>query len=352
MPSLSIEDVTSSAAAAAAATAARVAQAPSTAALNAVAPFIVTRALSGVLLSYELPPPPLSRCFFSPRRRGDDSNTTLKTTTRLIDSDLAVALVFQQQHYHHAFDLTSSYSLSHSLIFHSLTLLFIKYTLSLTHSLSYLSNNRAGNGKLVIVDSNDQTKLKHEDKKIETARKSRLRKKILECSDVEVYAIPEGSVVFPKVPLMRVEVVQLLETPFVNLINYASLVTTNAARHRFVAGKSKTLLEFGLRRAQTLDEIKDKSLRKKVSKSIFKDFVSLVQAWLSKLQRSKSLRGVFAETNQSELSAFISYALAFPNNFLALVNTYDVIRSGIPNFCAVALALNELGLNQNHKQNF
>lgn len=46
------------------------------------------------------------------------------------------------------------------------------------------------------------------------------------------------------------KVVQLLETAFVNLINYASLVTTNAARHRFVAGKSKLLLEFGLRRAQ------------------------------------------------------------------------------------------------------
>ena len=46
------------------------------------------------------------------------------------------------------------------------------------------------------------------------------------------------------------QIVQLLETPFVNLINYASLVATNAARHRFVAGKSKILLEFGLRRAQ------------------------------------------------------------------------------------------------------
>ncbi|KAG5061193.1 hypothetical protein JHK87_002222 [Glycine soja] len=79
----------------------------------------------------------------------------------------------------------------------------------------------------------------------------------IDCSDVEVYAIPEGSVVFPKVPLLRIEgpiaVVQLLETPFVNLINFASLVSTNAARHRFVAGKTKTLLEFGLRRAQGPD---------------------------------------------------------------------------------------------------
>ncbi|KAL8254995.1 hypothetical protein R6Q59_033216 [Mikania micrantha] len=55
------------------------------------------------------------------------------------------------------------------------------------------------------------------------------------------------------------------------------------------------------------------------------------------------LKGIFGETNQSELAAFISYALAFPDNFLALVDTYDVMRSGIPNFCAVALALNDLG---------
>ncbi|KAJ1381235.1 Nicotinate phosphoribosyltransferase pncB-type [Sesbania bispinosa] len=204
----------------------------------------------------------------------------------------------------------------------------------------------------------------------------------IDCSDVEVYAIPEGSVVFPKV-------VQLLETPFVNLINFASLVSTNAARHRFVAGKSKTLLEFGLRRAQgpdggmgaskycyiggfdatsnvaagrlfgiplrgthshafvssymSLDEIVDKSLRRKDGSSTCKDFVSLVQRWLSKIQLSNSLCGSFAETNQSELAAFTSYALAFPDSFLALVDTYDVMRSGIPNFCAVALALSDLG---------
>ncbi|CAI0553677.1 unnamed protein product [Linum tenue] len=215
----------------------------------------------------------------------------------------------------------------------------------------------------------------------------------LDCSEVEAYAIPEGSVVFPKVPLMRIEgpvaVVQLLETPLLNLVNFASLVATNAARHRFVAGKSKMLLEFGLRRAQgpdgaitaskycyiggfdatsnvaagrlfgiplrgthshafvssfmSPDEIIEKSLKSADGSTICEDFVSLVQTWLNKIkavQWSKSSNG---DTNHSELTAFTSYALAFPDNFLALVDTYDVMRSGIPNFCAVALALNDLG---------
>ncbi|CAF2133446.1 hypothetical protein IGI04_013929 [Brassica rapa subsp. trilocularis] len=223
----------------------------------------------------------------------------------------------------------------------------------------------------------------------------------LDCSDIEVYAVSEGSVVFPKVPLLRIEgpvaVVQLLETPFLNLINYASLVATNAARHRFVAGKSKLLLEFGARRAQgpdgaisaskycylggfdatrhvlvlllvnvaagrlfgiplrgthshafvssfmSLDEIVDKALRSSDGKTTCEDFVSLVQTCLAKIQNSSSLSGIFSETNKSELAAFTSYALAFPSAFLALVDTYDVMKSGIPNFCAVALALNELG---------
>ncbi|THU56378.1 hypothetical protein C4D60_Mb11t16640 [Musa balbisiana] len=178
--------------------------------------------------------------------------------------------------------------------------------------------------------------------------------KAINCKDVEVYAIPEGSVVFPKIPLMRIEgpvaVVQLLETPFINLVNYASLVTTNAARHRLVSGKSKTLLEFGLRRAQGPDggisasrccymggfdatsnvaagrlfglplrgthshafvssymgpdEITDKALCRRDGSSTCQDFVSLVQTWLSKIQ---------------------------------------VMKSGVPNFCAVALALSDMG---------
>ena len=78
--------------------------------------------------------------------------------------------------------------------------------------------------------------------------------KKIDASQVRIFAVDEGSIVFPAVPLIRIEgplmIIQLLETPLLNLINYASLVTTNAARFRVAVGDDTSLLEFGLRRAQ------------------------------------------------------------------------------------------------------
>jgi len=77
-----------------------------------------------------------------------------------------------------------------------------------------------------------------------------LRKMEFQCS---IDAIPEGTVVFPNEPLLRIQgpilQCQLLETPLLNLINFHSLVATKAARMRLIA-KDDALLEFGLRRAQ------------------------------------------------------------------------------------------------------
>jgi nicotinate phosphoribosyltransferase len=79
----------------------------------------------------------------------------------------------------------------------------------------------------------------------------------MDCSELKIYAIAEGTVVFPREPLIRVEgplaVCQMLETTLLNACNYATLMTTNAARFRLAAGPTKSILEFGLRRAQGPD---------------------------------------------------------------------------------------------------
>lgn len=74
----------------------------------------------------------------------------------------------------------------------------------------------------------------------------------LDCSQLKLYAVQDGTLVFPRQPLLRLEgpfaLIQLLETSVLNLINFASLVCTNGSRMRLAAGKTKCV-EFGLRRA-------------------------------------------------------------------------------------------------------
>ncbi|XP_053710163.1 nicotinate phosphoribosyltransferase [Synchiropus splendidus] len=213
----------------------------------------------------------------------------------------------------------------------------------------------------------------------------------LDCSDVSVRSVPEGSVVFARVPLMEVSgplaMVQLLETSLLCLVNYASLVCSNAARFRLAAGPSRKLLEMGLRRAQgpdgglsasrysyiggfdltsnvqagllfgipvagtmahsfvtsfsSLEQAQPQTLAAASGEPDPVDFVSLSKGWLG---RVRELLGAEAwKSHEGELAAFLSYAVAFPRSFLPVIDSYSVTCSGLPNFCAVAAALCELG---------
>lgn len=79
----------------------------------------------------------------------------------------------------------------------------------------------------------------------------------------------------------------------------------------------------------TRAQIKDRGLQGK-------DFVAMVLGYQERL-------GYQSTSNESELAAFTAYALAFPDGFMALLDTYDTLQSGVPNFLCVALALDDLG---------
>jgi len=203
--------------------------------------------------------------------------------------------------------------------------------------------------------------------------------------NVRVNALPEGCLVFPMVPMIQVEgplaVLQLLETTFLNLVNFPSLVATNATRHRFSAGSNKQLIEFGLRRAQGPDGGVTASRYSFLggfdgtSNTLAGKLFGIpirgthAHAFVSSFTEAEDVKGLegfvdaqgkpvenywnlilecqqelgFTNTHPGELKAFSVYARAFPTSALMLVDTYDTMASGVPNFLIVALALHRLG---------
>jgi len=207
----------------------------------------------------------------------------------------------------------------------------------------------------------------------------------LDCAGIQVYAMKEGTICFPREPLIKVRgclvTCQLLETTLLNLVNFPSLVTTNAARMKIAAGPSVTLLEFGLRRAQGPDGgytaskysivggfhgtsnvlagfiNPDVAVKGTHAHSFVLSYVSLEQIknptiapkgggdevnFIEIVTRFRELLE-FEHTNEGELASFIAYALSFPNGFMALIDSYDTVFSGNRNFIVVALALEHLG---------
>ncbi len=156
-------------------------------------------------------------------------------------------------------------------------------------------------------------------------------------------AVPEGTLVFPDEPLLRVTgpiaQCQLLETALLNLVNFQSLIATKAARIR-IAAPGDTLLEFGLRRAQGPDG------GVTASRAAYIGGFDGTSNALAALRFKIPLKGTHAHSwvmsFDTEREAFETYAEHLPNNVILLVDTYDSIE-GVKNAIEVGKRLCEMG---------
>ncbi len=159
----------------------------------------------------------------------------------------------------------------------------------------------------------------------------------------ELMAPREGEIVFPFEPVIRVRgsllESQIVETLLLNTINFWSLIATKASRMRRVAG-DRMLIDFGLRRAQGMGGLQASPA------AIVGGFDSTSHV-LAGRQHDIPIAGTQAhswiQSFPDELSAFRAYARHYPDRCILLVDTYDTLKSGVPNAIRVAEELREDG---------
>lgn len=158
-----------------------------------------------------------------------------------------------------------------------------------------------------------------------------------------VRSMREGEIVFPVEPILRVTgtliETQIVETMILNILNFQSLVATKAARIRMVAGE-RGLSDFGLRRAHALGGI---SASRAAVIGGFDSTSNMVSAERYGLNAAGTMAHSFVQSYDDELEAFRAFARSHPDSCILLVDTYDTLRSGIPNAIRVAKEMEERG---------
>ncbi|MGC6175027.1 nicotinate phosphoribosyltransferase [Lacrimispora sp. 38-1] len=161
----------------------------------------------------------------------------------------------------------------------------------------------------------------------------------------DIYAIPEGTVIFPREPLVKVIApimeAQLVETALLTIINHQSLIATKTARVVYAA-EGDGVMEFGLRRAQGPDA------------GIYGARAAMIGGCVgtSNVLAGKMfnvpVKGTHAHSwimsFPDELTAFRSYAKLYPKACILLVDTYDTLKSGVPNAIQVFKEMKEANI--------
>lgn len=161
----------------------------------------------------------------------------------------------------------------------------------------------------------------------------------------DIYAIPEGTVIFPREPLIKVIApimeAQLVETALLNIINHQSLIATKAARVCY-ATKGDGVMEFGLRRAQGPDAGIYGARAAVIGGCIGTSNVLAGELFDVPVKGTHAHSWIMSFPD--EYTAFKTYAEIYPQACTLLVDTYDTLKSGVPNAIRVFSEMRASGI--------
>ena len=161
----------------------------------------------------------------------------------------------------------------------------------------------------------------------------------------DIYAIPEGSVIFPREPMVKVVApiieAQLVETTILNIMNHQSLIATKAARVCYAA-KGDGVMEFGLRRAQGPDAGLYGARAAMIGGCIGTSDVLTGKMFDVPVLGTHAHSWIMSFPD--EYTAFKTYAHLYPDACTLLVDTYDVLGSGVPNAIRVFEEMRQEGI--------
>lgn len=161
----------------------------------------------------------------------------------------------------------------------------------------------------------------------------------------DIYAVPEGSLIFPREPIVKVVApimeAQLIETALLNIINHQSLIATKAARVCYAAG-GDGVMEFGLRRAQGPDAGVYGARAAVIGGC--KGTSNVLAGQMFDVPVLGTHAHSWIMSFPDEYTAFKKYAEAFPSACILLADTYDTLKSGIPNAIRVFTEMREAGI--------